>query len=111
MGIFNQAAQGVSPEQSRAVFKAARDKTMVERQQNVPVLRPRGMGESTVIRQQHHQNMKQDHKRSLAINERAQQLYQKQASEMKTQPQHQRATTNNFNQHAAQAWDMKELSL
>ena len=111
MGIFNEAAQGVSPEQSRAVFKAAREKTMVEKERIVPVLRPHGMGESEVMRQQHRQNIRKDHQNSLTINERAKQLYRRQANEMKTQTKNQRATTNNFNQHAAQAWDMKELSL
>jgi hypothetical protein len=111
MRIFNQAARGISPEQSRATFKAARDKTMVERQQSVPVLRPHGMGADEVIRQSHRSAMRQDHNRAKSLNERAKQLYQQQASEIKTQAKHPRQTTNNFNQHAAQAWDMKELSL
>jgi hypothetical protein len=130
MGIFNQAAQGVSPEQSRAAFKAARDKTMVERQQNVPVLRPRGMGESTVIRQQHQQSMKQDHKRSLAINERAKQLYNVRVTEIhqktvqqgkvtshsvqrsaSVQAQQSKQNTQNFNQQATQKRPQQEQSL
>lgn len=130
MSEFNKAAQGVSAAQSRATFKAARDKTMVERQQNMPVLRPRGMGADAVNRATHQQAMKRDHQQSQAVNQRAQQLYKMRITEIhkktvqqgkvtshsversvSVKAQKSKENTQNFNQQATQKRQLQELSL
>lgn len=128
MQNFNSVAKDISPEQSRAAFKAARQKTMVEQQQIVPVLKPHGMGESEVDRIAYRTQLQNEHKQAQAVNLRAQQLYQMRVSEIHSRVmeqgkevsyrvdrsynaiERQGRTVNNFNQHAAQAWDMQEIS-
>lgn len=61
---FNHQVIGVSPEQTRAAFALPRmEKSMVEQEQNVPVLKPSGMGEDTIDRLYFRQRLKQERQR------------------------------------------------
>lgn len=80
MKNFNQSAQGVSPEQTRAALQRAaqqRQKTMIEQQQPVPVLKPHGMGEDVIDRQVYRHKLSNDHRQAQRLNQRAQHIYQR----------------------------------
>lgn len=61
---FNHQAVGVSPEQTRAaISRSSNEKSMVEQEKPMPVLKPFGMGEDTVERQNFRNRLKQEHQR------------------------------------------------
>lgn len=110
MQNFNAAAKGISPEHSRAVFKAARQKTMVEQQQIVPVLKPHGMGESEVDRLAYRAQLHNEHRQAQNPQMRAQQLYRTKLSDIDSKTQDQGRSIRSFNQQAQQC-RTQEISL
>ena len=111
MKDFNQFAQGVTPEQTRAAIQLAaqqRQKTMIEKQQPVPVLKPRGMGEDVVDRQAYRNKLKQDHELAQRLNQRAQEIYQMNITKLHVRVSETDSTckvANDFNTQAKQAHD------
>jgi hypothetical protein len=109
MKDFNQLAQGVTPEQTRAAVQLAaqqRQKTMLEQQQPVPVLKPHGMGEDVVDRQAYCNKLKQDHEQAQRLNQRAQEIYQMNITTLNdhiSEPERASKATNDFNIQAKQA--------
>ena len=104
---INIAAQGNlsakinQPEHTRArLYEGYQErKTMVERQQPVPVLRPSGMGAAQVDRQIHHQQLRQDHRQAITTNQRAQQIYNKSVADLPNfaKSAREKAVTQQFN--------------
>ena len=70
---FTQSMHGISPEQTRAAMMPSIQKTMVENEQPVPVLKPLFMGQE-VDNQTHKQKLKEERQRLVQFREQVQTL-------------------------------------
>ncbi len=111
----NLTANSNQPEQTRARLYDGyqKRKTMVERQQPVPELRPSGMGAAQVDRQIHHQQMRADHKQAIKTNERAQQIYNKSVADLPqfAKSAREKAITQQFNHNVSDLPQMEKQQM
>lgn len=119
---FNHQVVGVSPEQTRAAFSASSpDKSMVEQEDIVPVLKPHGIGEDVVDRQHFKNRLKQEQQRVHRYQMRVTELHTRIHIDGKlieskvdrevtpvTRTHH---TSHEFNMQAAFEHDAQELQL
>ncbi|MEP0175035.1 MAG: hypothetical protein ABJH28_12485 [Paraglaciecola sp.] len=115
---FNQQVAGVSPEQTRLALMG---KTMVEREQHVPTLKPSlGFGQE-VDNQTHKQKLKQEQDRVMRYQVRITETHttlrmngQVISTKVDRQVQHinrSQQLSNDFNMQSSQAHDMQKLGI
>jgi len=121
---FNQQVTGVSPEQTRASLMPKQEKTMVEQEQPVPVLKPHGIEAQQVDQLAYRQRLEKEKQRAKRV-----QQYQIRVTETHTrlsingqvikedvkrdvqQINRHRQLTNSFNQDSTQVYDRQQLGL
>lgn len=119
---FNHQVVGVPPEQTRAAFSQPnREKSMVEQEKIVPVLKPLGMGEDVVGRQHFRERLKQERQRVQQYQMRVTEIHTcthingkllEDKVEREVAPINRtHHTSHEFNMQAAFEHDAKELEL